>query len=232
MYRLVLLFFVLLFVISAHSQPSEAFNFQSILLNDDNTPITEASVTLSASITSPEGRTIYNDQHEVTTSEIGYFSIDIGKGSNPSSDFEVIDWGSSSFYLLLELVTDGEAKQIGEVELLSVPYALLAHYAEEVAFEGPMGPQGEQGRKGAQGAQGPISPCGPVGPRGPKGPQGAQGPIGPIGPMGESGEMVLVKSNTAPTEPWKGQIYIDDGTNTADGNIGMRYYSGTEWIDL
>ncbi len=121
--------------------------------------------------------------------------------------------------------------------------------------EGPQGPQGQQGPAGPQGPQGPQGPIGPpsneVGPQGPDGPpgepggpQGPQGPTGlpgpqglqgPQGPQGISGRTFassLEATGNVPTPSASLNIYLDNGTNRADGQIGFRVWDGAQWIDL
>lgn len=38
--------------------------------------------------------------------------------------------------------------------------------------------------------------------------------------------------STAPTDPETADIYLDDGTNTADSVFGFRRYNGTSWVDF
>lgn len=38
--------------------------------------------------------------------------------------------------------------------------------------------------------------------------------------------------STAPVGPSEGWLYFDDGTNTANGNAGLRKYDGTAWVDV
>lgn len=233
MYRVLLLFTLMTFQYQIGiGQPSKSFNFQSILLTDENTPIISRDIEMRASLLNSAGETVYGEAHRTATSEIGYFTIDIGKGAASTGSFDDIDWGADSYFLKIDLVEGDEIKQLGEIELLSVPYALLAHYAEDVEFEGPMGPQGEPGDQGPKGDQGAIGPCGPQGPLGPKGPQGEAGENGEIGDQGEPGDMIMIKSSVAPSSPWKGQIYVDDGTNTSDGSIGLRYFDGEKWLEI
>ena len=233
MYR-VFLFLILLtcFLQVGMSQPSKAFNFQSILLSDEDTPIIGSAIEITASLLNSAGETVYVEAHYTETSEIGYFTIDIGKGDVNDGSFDDIDWGADSYFLKIDLVEEDGTKLLGDIELLSVPYALLAHFAEDIEFEGPMGPQGEQGPKGPKGDQGAIGPCGPRGPVGPKGPQGPAGEPGEIGDKGNPGDMIMVKSAVAPSNPRKGQIYVDDGTNTSDGSISLRYYDGEKWLEI
>jgi hypothetical protein len=39
-----------------------------------------------------------------------------------------------------------------------------------------------------------------------------------------------VKSSP-PSNPGSGDWYIDDGTNTSSGNLGIRIYDGSSWVD-
>jgi len=125
--------------------------------------------------------------------------------------------------------------------------------------KGPQGPQGQPGNDGVQGDPGPASTeVGPKGPDGPKGPnggptgpagnEGAQGPQGPQGPQGVQGatgatgltgsagssgnKLLLVMTDVEPTNVSVGYIYLDDGTNTANGNPGIRYWNGINWLDI
>jgi len=111
--------------------------------------------------------------------------------------------------------------------------------------EGPAGPQGPAGDRGPQGPMegppGPIGPTGPPGdPNGPPGPKGAQGPPGPIGPypgiaptgpMGLSGIPVQDILSTPP-DPLSQNIYLDDGSNRQDGQLGFRIHISGVWMDL
>jgi len=232
MYRVFIivgLLFQLLLV--GHSQPA-TFNFQSILLTDENTPIINKDVELGASIITSSGAVVYSELHRLVTSDIGYFSINIGQGNAIQGMFSDIDWGMASYFLKIDLQEGQSVKQLGNIELLSVPYALLAHDAKDIEYEGPMGPQGHPGAQGEKGEQGAVGPCGPQGPRGPKGAQGEVGQAGEVGDQGDPGVMVMIKSSEVPTAPWKGQIYVDDGTNTSDGEIGLRYFDGENWLDI
>jgi len=217
----------------SYSQSTSSFNYQSILLNDDDTAIADASIVLRINlIAGTLGQVVYSELHETSTSDIGYFSIDIGKGNVLSGDFASVDWGGLPHFLSIEYQqTNGEFKLLGNNRLLSVPYALFANFAENTR-QGPIGPAGDPGLQGEMGPPGPPGPCGPVGPEPPQGPAGPQGPQGENGPAGEAGRPIMVKSSQPIANPLQGQIYVDDGTNTADGQIGLRYFTGSEWIDI
>ena len=42
----------------------------------------------------------------------------------------------------------------------------------------------------------------------------------------------LVAQSTPPSSPNEGDVYLDDGTNTASGKLGLRRYNGTAWEDF
>lgn len=230
-----LLFFALLSFYTSAQTP-KVFNYQSIILNDDDTPLVNESVNLRIHLiagNSP-GQVIYSELQETATSPIGYFSIDIGKGSPITGNFEAIYFGANAHFIAIEYAkTDGTFKDLGNIKLLSVPYALFAHYAE-TGPQGPQGPAGEAGPQGEKGSPGALPPCGPFYPgiTGDIGPQGPEGLPGKEGPPGPYGNQIMVKSNQPINNPVQGQIYMDDGTNTADGKIGLRYFTGSVWIDI
>lgn len=223
-----------LFCSIGSSQAPKAFNFQGTLLNNNGSPNENADVSIRASIIegTENGVVSYSEDFSTSTFANGYFTIDIGRGTPISGSFENIDWGKTNYFLKLENLNNGGAlTPIGNVELLSVPYAMFTHYAEE-GIPGPQGPFGPAGAAGADGRPGDLGPCGPSGPCGPTGPSGPIGANGPTGPPGANGSPILPKTNTPPSNPSIGTIYVDDGTNTADGEIGLRLFTGSSWIDL
>lgn len=321
----------------------EAFNYQGIAVDDSGEVISSTTIGLQFSIieADPANAPAYVDSHSTTTTSIGHFTADIGKGSVVSGNFAGIDWSSGAYFLKVELDADGGTNYTytNTIELLSVPYALVVENSENTpvgrqgqagltgaagatgiagaigpagynggeipgppgeqgdpgpaGFPGPDGPDGDAGApngaqgpkgdpgpkgsatgdQGAEGAKGPTGAMGPAGPEGPAGEQGDPGPssneVGPKGPVGPPGEPggaaglpgpdgpsgangapgpqgatgpagfsyfdeynTLTMYNVPPTPGPDQNIYVDDGTNTADGKPGIRFYNGTEWIDL
>lgn len=93
-------------------------------------------------------------------------------------------------------------------------------------IQGPPGPEGPPGPNG-----GPPGPVGDQGPPGPDSPDGVQGPIGPTGPnIFENKDFNM--TSTPPANSDISTIYIDDGTNRADGKPGFRWYDGSQWLDI
>lgn len=107
--------------------------------------------------------------------------------------------------------------------------------------QGDQGDIGDPGVPGAPGQQGPPGPPGPDGmpgiPSAPPPPPpppmpGPAGPPGQTGDMGPDGFPKLLMTDVVPGVAVVGNIYLDDGTNTASGNPGIRVYTGTNWIDF
>lgn len=228
-YYIAILFFS---AIVCYSQETTAFNFQSVLFDEEGVLVALTPVALHASILDPAGQVQYQEDHQTTTNSNGYFSINIGRGAATGGEFDSLSWRDTHYFLQLEWDRDGQSVVIGDIELLSVPYALIANHADIVEIPGPDGEMGDTGAQGDPGAPGRPGSCGPQGPQPPQGPTGVMGPTGEQGPTGISGEMVLPKASTPPADAVTGMIYVDDGSNTDTGNIGLRYYDGTKWIDI
>jgi len=48
----------------------------------------------------------------------------------------------------------------------------------------------------------------------------------------EAEVITFVERADEPEGPAAGSTYMDDGTNTSTGDAGLRYYSGTKWLDI
>ena len=128
---------------------------------------------------------------------------------NPDSDY------FANLYVLL----NGQFVIVGTKEINAVPYAQVANTL------------GGMGRIGVDGAAGPQGPAGLNGRNGIDGLDGPQGPQGPPGPAGtfDFESNLLIMTNTIPSS---GGFYVDDGTNTDDGQPHLRMLVSGVWIDL
>jgi len=98
----------------------------------------------------PHATAVYQELHKVTTSAYGVFSLMIGNGTPLGSSGELanVNWGSAFHWLRVEVKFDNTFINMGEMQFLSVPYAL---YAQKSLEPGPAGPKGDAGEKGAPG---------------------------------------------------------------------------------
>ena len=236
-----------------YGQAPMAFNYQGLAVDSNGDPLANADVELRFTIIqgSATGNDLYQETHNVQTSSIGNFSVDVGFGTSTSGNFSTVNWGGSAHFLQVELDPDGNGFVFSStVELLSVPYA---NFAESAGTVMESGLQGQQGQTGASGPQGPQGPQGPAGIScwdlngngvadgsedsngdgivnaldcdsaiGPQGPQGLQGPEGPRGPQGPSGNP---GGQTGPRGP-QGPAGPDGTANGRPGPQGAQGPSG------
>lgn len=209
---------------------STAINYQGTARDAANTLITEEQISIQISITTgtANGEAIYVETHTTNTSKSGLFTVEIGRGTLVSGNYENIQWGGNPHYVnvALDPVGGSNYSPLGQVELLSVPYAFYAH-----SF-GEMGKDGEQGEQGDAGDQGEPGDQGPTGPTGDAGPSNIAAEMGDQGPTGFPGLIGLGISDSAPINPKQNDVYLDNGNNRTDGKIGLRYFDGTNWLDL
>lgn len=194
---------ILMSFYSVDAQP-EAFSYQGIAVASNGDVLSNATIGLQFTI-QDETNSLYIETHEATTTSIGHFAVSVGFGNSLSGEFNSIDWSSGKFILKIEMDADGgtDYTYSNQIELLSVPYALVVESTLDDIPPGPMGPSGPAGPAGDIGPTGPAGPpgtssnllVGMIGLQGPAGGQGAPGPKGidgmaggPTGPQGPQGE--------------------------------------------
>jgi len=261
MRQLYLLFLFLLTAGVVLAQTPIAFPYQGIAMDKNGTAIANQQIGVQISILlhTHDGTSVYEEHHYPTTTDKGHFNLAVGRGRAVKGSFRGIDWREQHFIALgIDMdITDGRSFEfVGSTELLSVPYAFYAQTAGNLTGpsgrpgpSGEAGPPGlpgingvvgEKGLMGLPGAQGRVGMTGPPpptdcclpGPFLPACPVGPAGPAGNPGVPGKSGLANLKQTNSIPTNPVNGRIYLDDGTNRIDGKAGLRYYDVNQWVDL
>ena len=176
------------------AQVPQAFSYQAIAMDANGDLVTNSQVALEISVLadSPSGNVSYTESHLVMSSSLGHVNLEVGRGTATFGTFESVVWSTGPHFLEIKMDVSGgtDYQIVGTVQLLSVPYALIA----EESLSGIQGPSGISGALGDQGIAGPTGPTGlpgqpgsgigPAGPTGATGDQGAQGPPGPKGPVG------------------------------------------------
>lgn len=129
-YTFALLFTLLVSTIS-FSQAPQLFNYQGVARDLMGTPIPNKEIGIRVGIRqgSPDGLNVYTEIHNVSTSQLGLFSIQIGEFSNTNQNMSDIPWGLNDYFLQIEIDEKGgdDFQLVGTSQLLSVPYALYAH---------------------------------------------------------------------------------------------------------
>ncbi|MEA1897373.1 MAG: hypothetical protein U9N53_06880, partial [Bacteroidota bacterium] len=128
-----LIFFLIFFsLITQHSslntlfaQAPQKFNYQAVV-RDGNTLLVDKTLDVKFEILqgSATGSVVWDEtQTDVSTNSLGLLILKVGDANNLD-----VDWSSGPYYLKVQLnLKDGNGlREFGNVELLSVPYALHA----------------------------------------------------------------------------------------------------------
>ncbi len=199
--------FLLFLTIGMNAQDvPRAFSYQGMAMDADGALVTNQDIAIRVQIVNSylasngftNFETVLSEVHNVTTTDLGHFTLELGRGTSTNAflDFDDINWGRGDMEIeiFMDMNLDGNFQSMGKMPLVSVPYAIVA-YEANTGIQGPQGPQGPQGSQGPAGDKGPAGPVGTGavvligidGPAGPQGPQGEQGAPGPQGPVGVSG---------------------------------------------
>lgn len=235
--KILALLFSMVFI-NLQADIPRGFTYQGLAIDAEGNPISDQNIALRFSISkdSPEGDILFQEVQNTTTESTGIFSVKVGRGSSTINNINHLmnNMGRDPLFLIIEMDLQGGSnyKYVGSMELLSVPFAFHAEYSfNHQGEQGPPGPQGPSGPPGSPGTT-PIDCCFGYKCPGAIGPQGPPGPAGPQGAQGTAGLQNLVKTNTPPSDPSNGQLYMDDGTNRVDGQVGYRYFDVNQWVDL
>ena len=118
------------------AQTPEKMSYQAIVRASDNSLVSDSRVSLRIIVRqgSENGKNTYEETHSTTTNANGLVSLEIGAGTVVSGDFSKIPWSNGPFFIETQVDPLGGSNYsiIGISQLLSVPYALTAKYAESV----------------------------------------------------------------------------------------------------
>ena len=170
LYRYLFLYFLFFWTtIQGNSQIPNVFSYQAVIRNSKGELLNSEKVSVRISILegSSNSSSIYTEDHSVTTNSNGLVSIQIGGGITVQGDFKTINWSKGVFFVKTEVdLNAGSSYTLSSIaQLLTVPYALHAKYAEN-SIPGPKGDRGPQGPAGKDGSQGIPGKDGIQGPAG------------------------------------------------------------------
>ena len=115
---------------SVIAQVPNSFRYQAVVRNSAGELVSNKLVTLKISILqgSALGASVYSEVFEYVTNEYGIVAVNIGSGVTLQGIFGSINWGSSSYYLQVEIDLDGGDNYtfMGASQILAVPYAMYA----------------------------------------------------------------------------------------------------------
>jgi len=126
---LIVLSFIIIECIVA--QETTGFKYQAVVRDNSGELLVEQGVDLKLSIEdiSAGGTVLYIENHSKITNAYGVVDLVIGEGAVELGTFSEINWGENKKFLKLEIDAGSGLKDVGTVQLLSVPYALFANSA-------------------------------------------------------------------------------------------------------
>jgi len=106
---LMMLWFFYMLTLNALSQAPQGFNYQAVVRDDAGNIVGDQIVGIKISIMqgSVDGTVVYSETHSPTTNSFGLVTLEIGDGTVTFGNFTTIDWGSSTYFLKVELDATG-----------------------------------------------------------------------------------------------------------------------------
>lgn len=136
MKRYFLLLVSIIVYLNVSGQTASMFNYQAVIRDASGLAMVDQPVVVRISIIQGvlPGVPVYIETFSTTTSSFGVINLAVGNGNVQSGDFSTIDWTTGTYFLGVELSTNGGSSFIdmGTSQLLSVPFSNFANLAQNV----------------------------------------------------------------------------------------------------
>ena len=133
MKKLLLILLYLPFIGFAQSVP-QGINYQAVARDANGAVLMNQALTIQFSVISDitTSAVSWQETHSVTTNVYGLYTAIIGGGTTTtvgsSASFDVIDWGSTTHFLKVEM----DGVDMGTTQLMSAPYSLHTKTADNI----------------------------------------------------------------------------------------------------
>ena len=120
---------LLIFAISfqTYAQLPDAFNYQATIRAESGDLLVNTNVNFKVTIYEGQGvGDSYVESHFVPTDDLGHVNFVVGYGEPLEGSMSEIDWSMGNYWMKVELDTGQGYVDMGDTQLLSVPYALYA----------------------------------------------------------------------------------------------------------
>jgi hypothetical protein len=128
--RYLLILFAVIGSLHLRAQVPQAIDFQGIARDASGNVLSGQSLTVRISILSgaPNGPVVYQEDHSVTTSPLGLFTLTVGEGTPTLGAFISIGWANTEHYMNVAMAVPGGngLMDMGTSRFVTVPYALVA----------------------------------------------------------------------------------------------------------
>jgi hypothetical protein len=127
---------------SVCAQSPDVISYQAVMRNTSNQLIPNKLMGIQISVIqgTAGGAALYTETHKATSNVNGLITLEIGKGVAVAGEFSKIDWSKGPYFLKTETDPSGGNNYTitGNIQLLSVPYALHAKTAENIKENDPV----------------------------------------------------------------------------------------------
>lgn len=133
MKKILLPVFTFLTVSFMMAQSPAGFSYQAVARNGSGTPMANTTLTIQLSVIqgAPGGTEIWSEEHGVTTSPLGLFTVIVGSGGTRTggtvAEFSEIDWSEGPYYLQTQVDPGTGLVDLGTTQIGTVPHALSAN---------------------------------------------------------------------------------------------------------
>ena len=128
------LLFTTVMILHAQDKMPQAVSYQAVARDAQGKVVAQKAIGIQVEILkgSTTGAVVFSETHSPTSSQTGTVNLLIGQGTRKIGTFSSVDWGADTYYLQLSMDLSGGSnyEKVSTTQMLPVPYALYARYAE------------------------------------------------------------------------------------------------------
>jgi hypothetical protein len=120
-----------------NAQAPERMTFQSVIRDANGQLVRQSPVSIQFQLHqgSPTGPVVFSETHTTTTNANGLATVELGGGTPHIGSLGQVNWGNGPWFAatLVDIAGGQNFTLISNQQILSVPYALYARYADSLA---------------------------------------------------------------------------------------------------
>ena len=140
------LLFTTVMILHAQDKMPQAVSYQAVARDAQGKVVAQKAIGIQVEILkgSTTGAVVFSETHSPTSSQTGTVNLLIGQGTRKIGTFSSVDWGADTYYLQLSMDLSGGSnyEKVSTTQMLPVPYALYARYAERAGVAEDAGSSG------------------------------------------------------------------------------------------
>ena len=140
------LLFTTVMILHAQDKMPQAVSYQAVARDAQGKVVAQKAIGIQVEILkgSTIGTVVFSETHFPTSSKTGTVNLLIGQGTRKTGTFSSVDWGADTYYLQLSMDLSGGSnyEKVSTTQMLPVPYALYARYAERAGVAEDAGSSG------------------------------------------------------------------------------------------